>query len=194
MKVIGIGGESASGKTTLSNLISSYDDDIEIIHLDNVLDDIKKGIVPNDDLKVAREGFEDVVVLKNNPFCNIKNPVFNLIYFNLRRLVVNSIVKRKLKETENDKFSIAIIEGASLEAIDVSFDYLVKVQTTMPVRIDRWLERDNESYSEKDMHKKDDYTRNLRGSKVLKYNRVINNPQGIFYMDKVAKEIYDEIK
>ena len=194
LKIVGIGGESASGKTTLSNLISSYDDDIEVIHLDNTLDEIKKVIVPNNGLRVAREGYEDVIALKNNPFEDIRNPVFNFVYFNLRRLIINGIVKRKLKAAKDEQFSIAIIEGASLEGINVSFDYLVKVQTVMPVRLNRWLERDNESYNDDEMNKKDDYTERLRGSKVLKYNRTIENPPGILHMDKVAKEIYDEIK
>lgn len=192
MKIIGIGGGSACGKTTLSNLISSYDDDIAQIHLDSVLNGLKKRFFKvhdnlNDD--------ETIFSLDNNPVRDISNPFIYCSYAFFKNCLFNCLVNYNLCKVQTEGYSMVIIEGFNLESLNISFDFLVHMDSDVMDRSERRTLRDKVQFTPKEMDIEDKRRRLvLKISRSLDYDYEIDNDNNLLALDREAKKIYLKIK
>lgn len=192
MKIIGIGGRSASGKTTLSNLISSYDDEIAQIHMDSVLNGFKKRF-----FKVSDNFNEDetILSLENNPMQDISNSFIFSGYAFFRNCLFNCLVNYNLYKLQREGYSMVIIEGSNVEALSIHFDFLVHMNSDTIDRSKRRSLRDKVQFTTKEMDREDkrqDLV--LKMSRLLDYDYEVSNDKGLLSLDREAKKIYSKIK
>ncbi|MCI9585629.1 MAG: hypothetical protein HFH45_03230 [Bacilli bacterium] len=192
MKIIGIGGRSASGKTTLSNLISSYDDEIAQIHMDSVLNGFKKRF-----FKVSDNFNEDetILSLENNPMQDISNSFIFSGYAFFRNCLFNCLVNYNLYKLQREGYSMVIIEGSNVEALSIHFDFLVHMNSDTIDRSKRRSLRDKVQFTTKEMDREDkrqDLV--LKMSRLLDYDYEVSNDKGLLSLDREAKKIYLKIK
>lgn len=192
MKIIGIGGGSASGKTTLSNLISSYDDEIAQIHMDSVLNGFKKRF-----FKVSDNFNEDetILSLENNPMQDISNSFIFSGYAFFRNCLFNCLVNYNLYKLQREGYSMVIIEGSNVEALSIHFDFLVHMNSDTIDRSKRRSLRDKVQFTTKEMDREDkrqDLV--LKMSRLLDYDYEVSNDKGLLSLDREAKKIYSKIK
>ncbi|MCI9084659.1 MAG: hypothetical protein HFH46_03505 [Bacilli bacterium] len=192
MKIIGIGGRSASGKTTLSNLISSYDDEIAQIHMDSVLNGFKKRF-----FKVSDNFNEDetILSLENNPMQDISNSFIFSGYACFRNCLFNCLVNYNLYKLQREGYSMVIIEGSNVEALSIHFDFLVHMNSDTIDRSKRRSLRDKVQFTTKEMDREDkrqDLV--LKMSRLLDYDYEVSNDKGLLSLDREAKKIYSKIK
>lgn len=192
MKIIGISGYCATGKTTLSNLIASRSDEIEVIHLDEILDSTKKLLLPKKQIVEAKHGDGVILQFKDNPFNDMPNNAAQRSYSICRSTLISILVKSKLYQLSKEGYQMAIVEGASLNGLLVKFDYLIKAEAPEPLRIDRKEERDDITVNLEQLNKWDQTTRNLCRNKEAQYDRTVTNTSSLLEMDKVAKKIFEE--
>lgn len=192
MKIIGIGGRSASGKTTLSNLISSYDDEIAQIHMDSVLNGFKKRF-----FKVSDNFNEDetILSLENNPMQDISNSFIFSGYAFFRNCLFNCLVNYNLYKLQREGYSMVIIEGSNVEVLSIYFDFLVHMNSDTIDRSKRRSLRDKVQFTTKEMDREDkrqDLV--LKMSRLLDYDYEVSNDKGLLSLDREAKKIYSKIK
>ena len=192
MKIIGIGGRSASGKTTLSNLISSYDDEIAQIPMDSVLNGFKKRF-----FKVSDNFNEDetILSLENNPMQDISNSFIFSGYAFFRNCLFNCLVNYNLYKLQREGYSMVIIEGSNVEALSIHFDFLVHMNSDTIDRSKRRSLRDKVQFTTKEMDREDkrqDLV--LKMSRLLDYDYEVSNDKGLLSLDREAKKIYSKIK
>lgn len=192
MKIIGIGGGSACGKTTLSNLISSYDDDIAQIHMDSVLNGFKERF-----FRVHDNFNEDEIILslENNPVSNISNPVIYCGYTFFRNCLFNCLVNYNLRKLQREGYSMVVIEGSNIESLYIHFDFLVHMNSDTIDRSKRRTLRDKVQFTAEKMNEEDE-RRNLvlKMSRSLDYDYEVANDKGLISLDREAKKIYMKIK
>ena len=193
MKVIGIGGYSCTGKSTLARFISSYSDKSEIISLDFILNDIKRKIAKPEDLEYGFHGDGDLIRLKNNPFNNISNERINNIYLFARNLFVSGIINYKLFKLYHNNYELVVIEGVLLEAFYVGYDYLVKMESSDDFRIIRRLNRDGFLVCRSVMNEWDENDRLISLCRHYDYNVVINNNISLDDLNGVSYNIFSKV-
>ncbi len=192
MKIIGIGGGSACGKTTLSNLISSHDDEIAQIHMDSVLNGFKKRF-----FKVSDNFNEDetILSLENNPMQDISSSLIYSGYAFFRNCLFNCFVNYNLYKLQREGYSMVIIEGYNIETLSISFDFLVHMDSDIIDRSKRRSLRDKVQFTPKEMDIEDKRRRLvLKISRSLDYDYKIDNDKNLLALDREAKKIYLKIK
>ncbi|MBR3898214.1 MAG: hypothetical protein IKJ43_02905 [Bacilli bacterium] len=193
MKIIGIGGNSTTGKSTLARLISEKSKKSEVIPLDYILDDVKKKISSKDGIVESYHGDGNLINLKRNPINNIENRNIKGLYYLARNIFITSLVQSKLLKLYRNEYDLAIIEGVILEALYLDYDYLIKTQSPDSLRIKRRQERDNMIVDAKTIHEWDKEDRKKSRYRKIKYDRIINNDSTLQDYDKLAEEIYEKV-
>lgn len=191
MKVIGIFGKSGAGKTTLSKLIQSYDiENIEIIHLDNLYDEIKK--------KFFRKNFTEQTDMDNNEIVTVnphlknkllKSKILGFI-MQRRNILGNILIKRKISQARRLGKKAIIIEGIHLNSFKViqDADAIIRVEAPFVKRLNRVGKREDKSVDKKKMVFLDKVF--FLGEK-RRYNYYIENDDNIEKLEAHAKQIYN---
>lgn len=195
MKVIGIFGKSGVGKTTLSKLMQSYDaENIEIIHLDNLYDEIKK--------KFFRRNLTEQTDMDNNEIVTVnphlKNKLLEskIVGFIMRRrnILGNILIKKKISQARRLGKKAIIIEGIHLNSFKVmrDADAIIRVEAPFAKRLNRVRKREDKSVDKKKMVFLDKVF--FLGEK-RRYNYYIENDDNIKKLEAHVKQIYNaEIK
>lgn len=193
MKIIGIGGYSTTGKSTLARLIANKSEKSEIISLDYILDDVKRKFFSKDNLIEGCHGDGNLITLKSNPVNDLKSQKIKEIYCLFKNIFTTSIVQLKLLKLYREDFELAIIEGVTLEALYLEYDYLVKIISPDSLRIQRRLERDKIVVDASTLHQWDELDRQKSRLRNLNYDRILENVLPLRYYDTIAGDIYKEV-
>ena len=104
MKLIGVTGKSGAGKTTFSNYLKENSRDIEVIHIDDLLRDIKlkyfKFLMKKD-----KNGEKTKVDSKLKNYIYKTKPIF-FMFSKFRAKLIEPSLNRKLKELQGKKIVI----------------------------------------------------------------------------------------
>ena len=144
MILIGIGGDSAVGKTTASDYIRSKLP-ATVIHLDFILNEFKKKHFP-DNIRVAmaHSGEEEVVVINHSPFDLTRYKKAYRAFLHLKTYLINLEVQKKLKQLEIEGYEIVIIEGRSLDCLSIDFSCTIHIDSSLHNRVLRHKIRDDQ--------------------------------------------------
>ena len=137
MVLIGINGQSGAGKTTLSKHLLE-NSNRKVIHLDHILDVIKRVLPKSMILNVTREDGE-VFHYMSKSYGN--NPIYEWLKKSIFRILLSRIINNALK----DNYEYLIIEGLCLEKYCNlnDFDYTIFVSTSQEIRYRRVVDRDS---------------------------------------------------
>lgn len=122
MKLIGIIGKSGSGKTTLSRMLQRDDNNIGVIHLDEVKANSIKPIansMPKSFVKEYTNNIGEDFVILNNKVMEVlltlkKNSFFNNLYEGVLKIPQENILKKQIKENKKEGKKCVIIERCNL--------------------------------------------------------------------------------
>lgn len=142
MKIIGIMGKAGCGKTTLSNIISEKTG-ASVIHLDYILDDIKKTNIMKGITETSKHTGDRVINVKLSDFL-YKSPIIRKPYLLIRNLIKSKILNKKIQENQKENQQFIIVEGIDINDLDIKngLDFTIKIETPYYKRINRIAERD----------------------------------------------------
>ena len=191
MTIIGIYGMSGAGKTTFSNMLEKNIENVKVVHVDHILDKVKK--VLNGNLVESYKESNGVVVNclnKDTLFYKlIKSKLVNNFYERLRANYIQSLLIREIKESEESNVEYLIIESASLKDY-ISHKYLdFKILMLAPteIRKGRVIKRDQENkYGLIEEYFSGDDVDDIYSDK---YDFVVENISDLLYLEKEAKEV-----
>ena len=137
MVLIGINGQSGAGKTTLSKHLLE-NSNRKVIHLDHILDVIKRLLPKSMILNVTREDGE-VFHYMSKSYGN--NPIYEWLKKSIFRILLSRIINNALK----DNYEYLIIEGLCLEKYCNlnDFDYTIFISALPEIRYRRVVERNS---------------------------------------------------
>ena len=193
MKIIGIRGMSGAGKTTLSRMIKECDlDNIDIIHLDDVWEYLKK--------KVFKKHTTIEYDNSNNPIVRIDNRSRQRILSNRigrflvehREIFTNLFVQREFEKHKKRGKKAIIIEGDVLDAYSIAkkCDAIVEIRAPYHERVERVENRSGEQLKEELVLRDRKFQRIKKISK-RKCTYCIENNGDIDSLRKAAMAIYE---
>lgn len=194
MKIIGIFGKSGAGKTTLSKLIQDYDkDNIEVVHLDSILDDIKIRILgKNVKRQIDYDGNDKIIINKKIKLGVLRSEFFREIIYKkiMENKIGSSILKRKIERAEKSGKKAMIVEGSMLNNYKITekFYKKVKIEASFKKRFDRVQKRQTEPIDKEEMVLRDkSFFKNTK----KEYQYFIENDGNMEKLRVEAKKIYN---
>lgn len=195
MKIIGIFGKAGAGKTTLSKQIQSFDsENIEIIHLDNLYDEIKMRLFKRDTIQQADIDENRIVTVNPKVKDKVLRSKIGRAIMQRRNMLGNFLIKRKIAQARRLGKKAIIIEGIHLNNFKVikNADVIIRVEAPFVKRLDRVSKREIETVDKSKMVLLDKVF--FKGRKN-KYDYYIENNDDIERFKMHAQEIYNaEIK
>ena len=187
--ILGIQGTSGSGKTTLAKMIKNFDEkNIEIIHLDHLLDYLKKKVFRNKATVIENTNSEELIVIEENTRDRFWKNKIGLFFRKNKRALLNFILKMKIIKAKMSGKKTIIIEGFNLGEFTIAqkCNAVIVIKSNYIKRIERTQARDKSIKS--DMVYRDRLYRLNKFVKNIKYE--INNNGGFEELEMHAKEIY----
>ena len=195
MITICINGNSGSGKTTLSSLLVK-DKYKKVIHLDHLLDKLKK-ILPKGNVEnLKRDGEETIPYLNKNTlfYKTIHSKYLNNIYNQIKMLYVKRELKKQYDAAIESDVDYLIVEGCNSEIYDdvLTYDFKIFIDSEASIRNERILLRDKENIANitSDMFDKvkDD------DASLSNYDFLVDNSGSLGELLSKSYEISEEIK
>lgn len=190
MNLVGVTGKSGAGKTTFSNYLKENSKDIEVIHIDDLLRDIKlkyfKFLMKED-----KNGEETKVDSKLKNYIYKTKPIF-FMFSKFRAKLIEPALNRKLKELQGKR--IVIIDDIFIKyhKIYKDFKQIYLVERTYVDRKNSLQQRDDITKEEIVAYDMAHFTGNYKEIKDDKRIIKIKNDSDEETLRKKAREVYLE--
>lgn len=190
MKLIGITGKSGAGKTTFSNYLTENSEEIDVIHIDDLLRQIKLKYFK---LIMKKDKFGDRVKVDSNLKKFIySNKYLFLIFMKIRAKLVEPLLNRRIKELKGKR--IVLIDDIFLKHHKI-YDILEQIYIIERPYIDRTTalkQRENLKKEEVVAYDTAHYTNNYREIKDNKRVIKVENKGDKSQLRQKARCIYLE--
>ena len=190
MNLVGVTGKSGAGKTTFSNYLKENSKDIEVIHIDDLLRDIKlkyfKFLMKED-----KNGEKTKVDSKLKNYIYKTKPIF-FMFSKFRAKLIEPALNRKLKELQGKRIVIVDDIFIKYHKIYKDFKQIYLVERTYVDRKKSLQQRDEISKEEIVAYDMAHFTGNYKEMKDDKRIIKIKNDSDEETLRKKAREVYLE--
>lgn len=205
MKLIGITGKSGSGKTTLSRMLEEKDENISVIHMDEIvyMNELKKrlpGKLVDEDTNTNQIG-ENFLML-SKPIRDIKgvflkSKTIDKVYKGILKIFREMDLKKRITNAERENKKVVIIEGAMLTKYSIykDMDYVIQVDAPFIQREERVIIRKDKLLEKNNMVMRDLHFREalqVGKRKGISIDRKIENTGSLEELQNIADDIYIE--
>ena len=191
MKLIGITGKSGSGKTTLSNMLAQQYPEIGVVHIDDILGDIKLKYFKFL-MKENNKGERTKVDSKFKMFIYQNRILFNM-FMKFRAKLIKKPLQQQISQLQNEGKTTVIIDDIFLQYHRCYKNLSMILQMTRPY-IDRKMavmERDGVTKEEMVAYDVAHHTGNYRDSKNVNTIKICNNG-GKEELQAISQQIYEK--
>ena len=190
MNLVGVTGKSGAGKTTFSNYLKENSKDIEVIHIDDLLRDIKlkyfKFLMKED-----KNGEKTKVDSKLKNYIYKTKPIF-FMFSKFRDKLIEAASNRKLKELQGKRIVIVDDIFIKYHKIYKDFKQIYLVERTYVDRKNSLQQRDDITKEEIVAYDMAHFTGNYKEIKDDKRIIKIKNDSDEETLRKKAREVYLE--
>lgn len=192
MKIIGITGKSGTGKTTLSDCFGERPN-VGVIHLDDVLNDIKETKYGNY-IKERNKNNTPIILTNRLRFLIANNRLLFKISMFVKKIIIKKKVDEQIKEFKIKGKDAIVIDGTHLKYMTNyrMYDKVIYVRRPYEARERDLLERDGLSkieMAERDLpYKKKFSTENWKN-----FDYIVDNIDGKEELRAISQSLYNEI-
>ena len=190
MELIGVTGKSGAGKTTFSNYLKENSKDIEVIHVDDLLKDIKLKYFKFL-MKENKNGEKIKVSARLKNFIYKNKPVF-ILFSKIMAKLIEPELNRRLKKMQGKRFVIIDDVFIKYHKIYKDFKQIFLLERTYINRIDSLQQRDDITKQEVIAYDMAHFTGNYKEIKDDKRVTRIQNDGNTETLRKKARNLYLE--
>ena len=190
MELIGVTGKSGAGKTTFSNYLKENSKDIEVIHVDDLLKDMKLKYFKFL-MKENKNGEKIKVSARLKNFIYKNKPVF-ILFSKIMAKLIEPELNRRLKKMQGKRFVIIDDVFIKYHKIYKDFKQIFLLERTYINRIDSLQQRDDITKQEVIAYDMAHFTGNYKEIKDDKRVTRIQNDGNTETLRKKARNLYLE--